>query len=520
MIVNVNTAKTVGLQAVLLNVETSIDKGIGIHLVGLADAAVKESLLRTVTALQANGYYIPGKRIVINLAPADLHKQGTGYDLPIAIGLIAASQQREFRNLGNYLIIGELGLDGSVRSVPGTFQMVEMAKSRGLAAILPAGDAHDAAVIGGAQVYGVNHLSEVIELLEGKDREDLLVKENTPADERDASSLMVDFKDIPGNEGAKRAMEIAAAGGHHVLLVGPPDSGKATMAKALTGILPPMTDEEAAELGRINSVSGRRTLGKNTVRPFRAPHYSASLSALLGGGAGDNILPGEVTLAHNGVLYIDEAHMLPTAVKDTLRAPLEDKKMRISRLKQIVEYPADFQMVLSIEPCPCGHYGEGDRCRCTDNQRGLFLNKVMSHPMMDHVDIQAWMHPLTVTAGSGRPAGRETSAQVAGRVAKAREIQKKRYSGTGIKLNANLRSRDIDTYCKISEECKDLLVKLMERLSLSVRTYTHIIKIARTIADLDGQDEIQPKHLAEAASYQFLNRSIHVDESTGRRISG
>ena len=518
MIVNVYGAKCTGIQAVLVTVEVEICLGIGIHLVGLADAAVKESLLRTVTALGSENYRIPGKKIIINLAPADLQKQGSGYDLPIAIGIIAASGQKNLPGIGKCLIMGELGLDASVRYVSGTLPMVELAREQGFEnCILPEGAALEAADCDGINVYGVKTLREVISILEGEEDCSHLLIRNTAAYakalemEDNPSSPYVDFADIIGQESAKRGMEIAAAGGHNALLLGAPGSGKSSLAKALAGILPPMTKEEAAVVSKVYSVAGKTPgrLGNLRRRPFRAPHISASKVAVLGGGSGENILPGEVSLASGGVLFLDEFCEAPKTMLESLRAPLEDRRVVISRLKSKVEYPASFMLVAASNPCPCGYWGEKERCTCTPGQRLLYLSK-LSGPVMDRIDLQMWLHPVEASA-LVRAEKAEPSEAVAKRVARAREIQLRRFAGAGIFCNAEMDGKLTERHCSLSEECKQLMERIIESLGLSARAYTRIIKIARTIADLAGEEDILPAHIAEASSYRFLDRRNILD---------
>ncbi|MBR1959677.1 MAG: YifB family Mg chelatase-like AAA ATPase [Bacteroidales bacterium] len=391
MLINIHCAKCIGIDAVPVTVEVDVATGIGIHLVGLADAAIKESLLRIVTSLQALGFRIPGRKIVINLAPADMHKKGSGYDLPIALGIIAASAQRELPFLDRYLIMGELGLDGTVREVSGALPTVELAAKNGMeGCILPRSSALEASEYGDIDVYGVETMEEVLDILSGDvEMKDLLVKNVKPAVD-DALQILtgaMDFSEIIGQEGAKRGLEIAAAGGHNAILIGAPGSGKSSLAKAMAGILPKMNFEESLQTSKIYSVSGKgNTLGGlMKQRPFRAPHYSASVAALLGGGS-DNILPGEISLAHNGILFIDEFCEAPKKVLEVLRAPMEDRKVTISRLKSKVEYPADFMLIAATNPCPCGYYGEGDRCSCTPSRRIAYMSK-LSGPIMDRIDI-------------------------------------------------------------------------------------------------------------------------------------
>lgn len=516
MLINIHAAKCIGIDAVPVTVEIDVTSGIGIHLVGLADAAVKESLLRTITALQSMGFRIPGKKIVINLAPADMHKKGSGYDVPIALGIIASSGQMDLPLLGDYMIMGELSLDGNVREVPGALPIVELSARAGLeGCILPLESAMEAVEYESVEVFGVENLGDVLRILSGVDpcgdlRVSSRFKEtgNEGQEETDMGnevSAPMDFSEIVGQEGAKRGVEIACAGGHNVMMIGSPGSGKSSLAKAMAGILPPMTLEESVQTSKIYSVAGKGNPlgGLMKTRPFRSPHYSASVAALLGGGS-DNILPGEISLAHNGILMIDEFCEAPKKVLEVLRAPMEDRKVTISRLKSKVEFPADFMLVAAANPCPCGFYGEGDRCTCTPSRRMAYLSK-LSGPIMDRIDIQLWMHPVeSRQLVERRPA--ESSAVVAERVLKAREIQRKRFAGDGIFCNAAMNNRLIERYCPLDKECRELLETIIDRMGLSARACTRIIKLARTIADLAGLPDIRPEHLSEAAGYRFLDR--------------
>lgn len=515
MLIHIIGAKCIGIDAVKVTVEIDIDRGIGIHLVGLADAAVKESLLRTSTALESLGYRIPGKKIVINLAPADLRKNGSGYDLPIAVGIIAASEQRALPGAGKYIIMGELGLDGSVRAIPGALPMAEMAMNCGVEGIiLPIESALEAVEFKDIKVFGVHSLDEVIRILsEQDDVEDLLVW-NTRLYNKLRRDRMrtgqtwegIDFADIIGQEGAKRGIEIAAAGGHNIIMVGAPGSGKSSLAKAMAGILPPMTMEESLLTSKIYSIVGKSApqYGLIRQRPFRAPHYSASLAAMIGGGGGDGIVPGEVSLATGGVLFLDEMGQMPKSVIESLRGPLEDRSVTISRLKTKVEYPASFMLVAASNPCPCGYWGEGDRCTCTPVQRANYLSR-LSGPIMDRIDLQCWLHTLDsskiINARKAEP-----SSAVAGRVLKARIAQKHRFATEQISTNAEMSNRQIEKYCPLDSGCQEVMIRIMDRMKLSMRAFFRIIKVARTIADLEGADGIKPAHLLEAASYRFLDR--------------
>ena len=517
MLVNVHSAKCIGIEAVPVLVEVEMTGGIGIHMVGLADAAVRESLLRLVTALQANGFRIPGKKIIINLAPADLQKSGSGYDLPIAIGIIAATGQMDLPGLGDFLVLGELGLDGSIRAVPGALPVSELAVRSGRrGCILPLQSAMEAADEHGIDIYGVRSLGEVLEILTGAEGCGRYRIWECPeylalaVRGREKPRPAVDFADIIGQDGAKRGLEIAAAGGHNVIMIGAPGSGKSSLAKALPGILPEMDLQEALLTSKIYSVAGKRgaRFGLMRTRPFRAPHGTASLPAIIGGGSGDNIMPGEVSLAQNGILFLDEMCEMPKRVLESLRGPIEDRKVVISRLKAKIEYPASFMLVAASNPCPCGYYGEGERCICTVGQREAYLSR-LSGPIMDRIDIHLWLHPVD-TARLVRRIKGEPSEAVAERVSAAREIQMRRLAGTGVFTNAEMGAALLEQFCPLSPACNELMEKLIDRMGLSARAYTRIIKIARTIADLAASPDILPTHIAEAASYRFLDRQSIV----------
>lgn len=512
-IINIHSFKAVGMEAVPITIETEITGGVGIHLIGLSDIGVKESLLRTVAALQSRGYHIPGQKININVTPADLCKSSSGYDLPMAVGIIAASGQKELPDIDKYVIAGELGLDSSVREITGYIQAAILAKKTGKACILPTESAKLAArALGEAvKIYGVNNLNEALDILAGGALESTALDDiDAQEDRKGFEEHILRWDDVPGHVAGKRALEIAAAGGHPILMVGAPGSGKATLAKILPQILPPMTQEEALEVQHIYSTAGKAIIP--SVRPFRAPHNSLSMSALIGGGAGDAVMPGEVSLAHNGILFLDEFAEMPKAIKETLRGPMEDKKVTISRLKSRVEYPARFFPVLATNPCPCGYYGKGDRCTCTRGQRAAYLSHLQT-PIMDKITLQVWVHP-DIKPVPGKPVDNEDPCSVvAERVEKAREIQIKRQG----KLNDELSATEIERLVapdseEIREAIRAFAGEIVNRLGLSVRAYTRIYKMARTIADLEESANVLPQHVAEAAAYRFLDRTIDYQQ--------
>lgn len=510
-------ATCIGVDAVIVTVEVDLSKGVGIHLVGLPDSAVRESLLRVVTALNSYGFHVPGRRLVVNLAPADIRKEGSAYDLAIALGILAVSEQIPVENSEQYIIMGELALDGRLRTVPGALPVALQARSEGFRyCIFPTESAQEAADVDGLAIYGVSTLAEAIEVLtRQEDYERLRVRK--PSGDGTFKPHLNDFRQVRGQQVAKRGLEIAAAGGHNIILVGAPGSGKSLMASCLPSILPPMTRDEAIETGKIYSVAGqgRGVAGLMRERPFRSPHHSASLVSLIGGG--QNAAPGEISLSHNGVLFLDEIAQFSRTLLDSLRQPLEDGRVTISRAKYKVVYPAHFMLVASMNPCPCGYYGDpGGRCTCTRGAVDSYLAR-LSGPMMDRIDLQIWVRSLSAAEllGLANPDStlppEEDSRTIAARVQAARAIQERRFADEGIFTNAAMSARLIERYCALTVECRKTLEKILERMGLSARAYTRILKVARTIADLAASSDIQPPHLLEAAGFRFLDRRRMVD---------
>ena len=508
-----NSIKLVGIDGAIVTVECNvIESGVGIHLVGLADAAVKESLLRTVTALQAYGFSFPGSKIVINLAPADLAKSATGYDLPMALTIIAASGQHDLNYLDRFLVIGELGLDGTVREVNCCVQAVEAAIDAGLkGVIIPKTNGVEVARIfaNTIPVYPVSNLGEAIDVVSGNDVIPTAWDEYLNGPVKDVANKCAWDKDVL-NAAARRALEIAAAGGHHMALMGPPGSGKYAIASALVELLPQLSANEAIDVARVYSAAGlgayRALQNKAYQRPFRAQIYNMSLTAFAGGGTGETIKPGEASLASKGVLFIEEANKMPKSLSRILEDAMQEKQVTVARLKSKVTFPTDFQFIAGIEPCPCGYYGEGDHCKCTTEQRMEWNSTITSKPWMSKIDMQVWVHPGDVRYNL-KPEERESVEVVAERVRLAREMQARRFRGrTDIRLNADMKDADTHLYCPLTDECIELVNRIMERLNLSSDAGLPMLRVARTIADLDGCDMLLPRHIAEAASYRFLDR--------------
>lgn len=507
MLVKSYGAAVQGIDATTITIEVNVSLGIRFFLVGLPDSAVRESHERMLSAFTYNGYKFPKQQVIINMAPADIRKEGASYDLPLAMAIMAANNQISDEKLSQYIIMGELSLDGTLLPIKGVLPIAIRAREDGFKGIIvPLANANEAAVVDNLDVIGASNMVEVVDFLNGKNNLSPVHIDTQKEFSDRCHYIDLDFAEVKGQENVKRAMEVAAAGGHNIIMIGPPGAGKSMIAKRIPSILPPLSLSEALETTKIHSVSGHLNKGCSLMyqRPFRSPHHTISDVALVGGGSYPQ--PGEISLAHNGVLFLDELPEFKRSVLEVMRQPLEDRKISIARSSLTTEYPASFMLVASMNPCPCGYYNHPEKdCVCAPGAVQKYLNKI-SGPLLDRIDIQIEIIPVPFEDLSMKQQG-EKSAVIRQRVIRAREIQQERYKNEpGIYCNAQMNTRLLNQYVVLDNTCKNLLQKAVNLLKLSARAYDRILKVSRTIADLDGSETVLPKHLSEAITYRNLDR--------------